>query len=123
MIEELKSQDIINKVGGRFKLSALVQKRMLELMQGGRPLIEDTDGKTAMEIVIEEIKQRQDRHRYYARAAGTPSAADLRTTHGRQDRFHARSSRSAGCDGGVAAYKAVDLASKLTGAAQRSIAS
>ena len=35
MIEELKSQDIINKVGGRFKLSALVQKRMLELMEGG----------------------------------------------------------------------------------------
>ena len=57
MIEELKSRDIINKVGGQFKLSSLVQKRMLELMQGSRPLIEDTDGKTAMEIVIEEIKQ------------------------------------------------------------------
>jgi len=57
MIEELKSRDIINKVGGRFKLSALVQKRMLELMQGGRPLIEDTEGKTPMEIVIDEIKQ------------------------------------------------------------------
>ncbi len=57
MIEELKSRDIINKVGGRFKLSSLVQKRMLELMQGSRPLIEDTDGKTQMEIVIDEIKQ------------------------------------------------------------------
>ncbi len=57
MIEELKSRDIINKVGGRFKLSSLVQKRMLELMQGARPLIEDTEGKTPMEIVIEEIKQ------------------------------------------------------------------
>ncbi|MBE0535535.1 MAG: DNA-directed RNA polymerase subunit omega [Phycisphaerae bacterium] len=57
MIEELKSMDIINKVGGRFKLSALIQKRMLELMQGGRPLIEDTEGKTTMEIVIEEIKR------------------------------------------------------------------
>ncbi len=56
MIEELKSRDIINKVGGQFRLSSLVQKRMLELMQGSRPLIEDTDGKTAMEIVIEEIK-------------------------------------------------------------------
>jgi DNA-directed RNA polymerase subunit omega len=56
MIEELKSMDIINKVGGRFKLSALIQKRMLELMQGGRPLIEDTEGKTAIEIVIDEIK-------------------------------------------------------------------
>jgi len=57
MIEELKSRDIINKVGGQFKLSSLVQKRLLELMQGSRPLIEDTDGKTPMEIVIEEIKQ------------------------------------------------------------------
>jgi len=56
MIEELRSRDIINKVGGRFRLSSLVQKRMLELMQGGRPLIEDTEGKTAIEIVIEEIK-------------------------------------------------------------------
>jgi DNA-directed RNA polymerase subunit omega len=57
MIEELKSTDIINKVGGRFKLSALIQKRMLEVMQGARPLIEDTEGKTTMEIVIEEIVQ------------------------------------------------------------------
>lgn len=56
MIEELKSTDIINKVGGRFKLSALIQKRMIELMEGARPLIEDTEGKTMMEIVVEEIK-------------------------------------------------------------------
>ena len=57
MIEELKNTDIINKVGGRFKLSALIQKRMLELMEGGRPLIEDTEGMTTMEIVVQEIKQ------------------------------------------------------------------
>ncbi|HDS85136.1 MAG TPA: DNA-directed RNA polymerase subunit omega [Phycisphaerales bacterium] len=57
MIEELKDTTILNKVGGRFKLSALIQKRMLELMEGGRPLIEDTEGKTQMEIVIEEIRQ------------------------------------------------------------------
>ena len=34
MIEALKSEEIVNKVGGRFKLTALIQKRMLELMQG-----------------------------------------------------------------------------------------
>ena len=56
MIEDLKNVEIINKVGGRFKLSALIQKRMLEIMQGGRPLIEDTEGKSVMEIVVEEIK-------------------------------------------------------------------
>lgn len=57
MIEELKNTDIVNKVGGRFKLSALIQKRMVEIMEGGRPLIEDTEGMTPMEIVVQEIKQ------------------------------------------------------------------
>jgi len=57
MIEELKNTEIVNKVGGRFKLSALMQKRMIELMEGGRPLIEDTEGMSPMEIVVQEIKQ------------------------------------------------------------------
>ena len=56
MIEDLKDTEIVNKVGGKFKLSSLIQKRMLELMEGARPLIEDTEGKTMMEIVVEEIK-------------------------------------------------------------------
>jgi DNA-directed RNA polymerase subunit omega len=55
MIEELKSTNLINKVGGRFKLTALIQKRLDELVQGARPLIEDTEGKTMLEIVIQEI--------------------------------------------------------------------
>jgi DNA-directed RNA polymerase subunit omega len=55
MIEKLKDTKIVDKLGGRFKLSALMQKRMLELMQGARPLIEETEGKTTMEIVVEEI--------------------------------------------------------------------
>ena len=57
MIEELKSTKLINKVGGRFKLTALVQKRLDELVQGARPLIEDTEGKTMLEIVIQEIRR------------------------------------------------------------------
>ena len=57
MIDELKSEKIINKVGGKFKLTALVQKRLAELMQGGRPLIKDTEGRTMLEIVIQEILQ------------------------------------------------------------------
>ncbi len=57
MIEELKSTEIINKVGGRFKLTALIQRRLQELLQGARPLIEDTEGLTQMEIVIREILQ------------------------------------------------------------------
>jgi DNA-directed RNA polymerase subunit omega len=57
MIDELKSEEIVNKVGGRFKLTALVQKRLSELLQGSRPLIEDTEGKTMLEIVVQEILQ------------------------------------------------------------------
>jgi DNA-directed RNA polymerase subunit omega len=56
MIEALKSDELIEKVGGRFKLTALIQKRWLELMQGSRPLV-DPAGKTPMEVVIEEILQ------------------------------------------------------------------
>ena len=57
MIDELKSDEIINKVGGRFKLTALIQKRLGELLQGARPLIEDPEGKTMLEIVVQEVLQ------------------------------------------------------------------
>lgn len=57
MIEELKSTDIINKVGGKFKLTALIQRRLEELISGSRPLIDNTEGLTQMEIVIKEIMQ------------------------------------------------------------------
>ena len=57
MIEELKSEKIINKVGGKFKLTALVQKRLGELLQGARPLIKDAENKTMLEIVVQEILQ------------------------------------------------------------------
>ena len=56
MIEALKSDEIVNKVGGRFKLTALIQKRMLELMEGARPLVE-RGGMTDLEVVVQEILQ------------------------------------------------------------------
>lgn len=56
MIEALKSDDIVNKVGGRFKLTALIQKRMLELMDGARPLV-DRENMTDLEVVMQEILQ------------------------------------------------------------------
>jgi DNA-directed RNA polymerase subunit omega len=56
MIEALKNDDIIEKVGGRFKLTSLIQRRWLELMRGARPLV-DPAGRTEMEVVIEEILQ------------------------------------------------------------------
>ncbi len=54
MIDALKSDEIINKLGGRFKLTALVQKRWLELMQGARPMVEG-NFRTPMQLIIQEI--------------------------------------------------------------------
>jgi DNA-directed RNA polymerase subunit omega len=56
MITALQNDDLIRKAGGRFKLTALIQKRWLEIMQGSRPLVDPT-GKTAMEVVVDEILQ------------------------------------------------------------------
>ena len=56
MIEALKSDEIVNKVGGRFKLTALIQKRMLELMDGARPLVE-RGNMTDLELAVQEILQ------------------------------------------------------------------
>ncbi len=57
MIEALRSEEIVRKVGGKFKLTALIQKRIVELMQGSRPLVEREPGMTDMELVIQEILQ------------------------------------------------------------------
>jgi DNA-directed RNA polymerase subunit omega len=56
MLDDLKEEGIVNKVGGRFKLSTLIQKRMVALNTGAKPLV---DVKTAdkMAIVIQEILQ------------------------------------------------------------------
>jgi DNA-directed RNA polymerase subunit omega len=54
MLDELKEEVIVNKVGGRFKLSTLIQKRMVALNTGARPLVQlQTSDKLA--IVIQEI--------------------------------------------------------------------
>ncbi len=54
MIERLKSDEVINKFGGRFKLATAIQKRWLELMQGSRPLVNKPGG-TPLEVAIEEL--------------------------------------------------------------------
>lgn len=56
MYDELKEEEIVRKVGGRFKLSTLIQKRMVQLNQGARPLI-DTNLEDKMAIVLQEILQ------------------------------------------------------------------
>ena len=56
MMDDLKEEEIVNKVGGRFKLSTLIQKRMVALNTGARPLVELRGG-DRMSIVIQEILQ------------------------------------------------------------------
>ena len=56
MIEDLKSEELFKKIGGSFKLAVLSQKRMLELMQGARPLV-PRKGMTDLELAIREIRE------------------------------------------------------------------
>ncbi len=56
MYDELKEEAIVRKVGGRFKLSTLIQKRMVQLNKGSRPLI-TTNLEDKMAIVLQEIMQ------------------------------------------------------------------
>lgn len=56
MLEELKEEEIVNKVGGRFKLSTLIQKRLVQLNQGSRALV-DAGTHDKMSIVLQEIVQ------------------------------------------------------------------
>ncbi|MEX2673685.1 MAG: DNA-directed RNA polymerase subunit omega [Phycisphaeraceae bacterium] len=54
MIESLKSDEIVRKVGGRFKMTALVQHRWRELLDGARPLVE-RKGRSDLELAIAEV--------------------------------------------------------------------
>ena len=56
MMDELKEESIVNKVGGRFKLSTLIQKRIVMLNAGARPLV-DMKGHDKLAIVLQEILQ------------------------------------------------------------------
>ena len=56
MHDDLKEEEIVNKVGGRFKLSTLIQKRMVALNTGAKPLV-DVKSSDHLKIVLEEIRQ------------------------------------------------------------------
>jgi DNA-directed RNA polymerase subunit omega len=56
MIEALKSDKLVEKAGGRFKLCALIHQRLHQLLDGERPLLE-RDGRSDLELVMEEILQ------------------------------------------------------------------
>ena len=79
MIDELREEAIVKKVGGRFKLSTLIQKRLVQLNAGARPLV-DPKNDNKMQIVINEIMQDKiyldtetERASGRGRAAGPPN--------------------------------------------------
>ncbi len=54
MLESLKSDEIVDKLGGRFKLTSLIQRRWAELMEGARPLVE-REGRSDLEVAVAEV--------------------------------------------------------------------
>jgi DNA-directed RNA polymerase subunit omega len=56
MLDALREEGIVNKVGGRFKLSTLIQKRLVAINAGARPLV-DSKSEDKMQLVIDEILQ------------------------------------------------------------------
>ena len=54
MIEALKSDEVVDKVGGRFKLAVLVQKRLVDVTFGA-PLLVERGDKSLMEAVVQEV--------------------------------------------------------------------
>ncbi len=55
MIEALKDDELMRKVGGKFRLAAMIQRRWCQLMDGARPMVERA-GRTDLELVVEEIR-------------------------------------------------------------------
>ena len=65
MLEELKEDAAVKKVGGRFKLTSLIQKRMIALNAGARPLVGGPND-DRLTIVLHEIM----RDKIYLDASG-----------------------------------------------------
>ena len=62
MIEELKDEELLGKIGGRFKLSALIQKRLVALNEGTPSAIDygrsnSTATRDRLNTTIQEIVQ------------------------------------------------------------------
>ncbi len=69
MHDEFREDAIARMVGGRFKLTSLIQKRMVALNRGARPLV-DLQTKDLMQIVVAEIMQ----HKVYLDTSGNVKA-------------------------------------------------
>ncbi len=89
MLDELKEEAIVNKVGGRFKLSTLIQKRMVALNTGAKPLVDLRTG-DKLAIVLQEILQ----DKIYLDAAGNLHTANMTASANLPAAFFPATSRS-----------------------------
>ena len=57
MLDIDTEEELVQMVGGKFRLTSLIQKRIVELNRGAPPLVEfeDNDEPTLKQIVIKEI--------------------------------------------------------------------
>ena len=57
MLDITTEEELVQMVGGKFRLTSLIQKRIVELNRGAAPLVEfeDNDEPTLKQIVIKEI--------------------------------------------------------------------
>ncbi len=81
MLDDFKEEVIVNKVGGRFKLSSLIQKRLVALNRGARPLVE-LNTKNMLEVVVAEIMQDKIFLDLSGQLVTAEEAADARITAG-----------------------------------------
>lgn len=54
MLDIDTEDQLVAKVGGKIRLTTLIQKRMVELKRGARPLVEGKE-KNLMKIIVQEI--------------------------------------------------------------------
>ena len=79
MLEEFKEEEIVNKVGGRFKLSALIQKRLVALNRGSPPLVDIVTNNNLAIVVAEVMNDKiylDASGEVGVRADGTPDVDD-----------------------------------------------
>lgn len=77
MIEMLKSEELVTRLGGRFKLTVLVQRRWKQLMEGARPLV-DRKGRGDLEVALDEIMQEKISFDFDAAEDVTPPEEAIR---------------------------------------------
>jgi phosphopantothenoylcysteine decarboxylase len=121
----LREESIVNKVGGRFKLSTLIQKRLVALNPGARPLVElqlkrqDAGRARPKSSTTRSSSTRRATCALPARAIRP--AARRNSTSTRCNRLELNGSPSmlagreivVGVTGGIAAFKTAALVSKL----------